>query len=85
MHAQRPVLPIGRPIGDARVSTEDRATDAQVDEIKAAGCRLVHQEHGSGASPSRPVLAKLMREIVACGTHRYGDMSAQNLQGRRRR
>ncbi|RWX59003.1 recombinase family protein, partial [Mesorhizobium sp. M4B.F.Ca.ET.089.01.1.1] len=26
-------------------------------------CRLVHQEHGSGASRLRPVLAKLMRDI----------------------
>ncbi|MER9119126.1 hypothetical protein NKH93_21230 [Mesorhizobium sp. M0954] len=65
-------------------STEDRATDAQVDEVKAAGCRLAHQEHGSGASPSRPVLAKLMRDSRMCDTPlwRY---SAQNLQGRRQR
>ncbi|RWD38860.1 MAG: recombinase family protein, partial [Mesorhizobium sp.] len=52
-------------IGYARVSTEDQLNDAQVDELKATGCHLVHQEHGSGASRSRPVLAKLMREIAA--------------------
>jgi hypothetical protein len=33
--------------------------------FKAAGCRIVHEEHGSGASRSRPVLAKLFREIAA--------------------
>lgn len=54
-----------RLIGYARVSTEDQLNDAQVDELKVAGCHLVHQEHGSGASRSRPVLAKLMREIAA--------------------
>jgi DNA invertase Pin-like site-specific DNA recombinase len=55
--------PIRHLIGYARVSTEDQATDAQVDELRAAGCRIAHEEHGSGASRARPVLAKLMREI----------------------
>jgi DNA invertase Pin-like site-specific DNA recombinase len=55
--------PIRRLIGYARVSTEDQAIDAQVDELRAAGCGIVHEEHGSGASRARPVLAKLMREI----------------------
>ena len=57
--------PPRRLIGYARVSTEEQATDAQVDELKAAGCQIVHQEHGSGASRARPVLARLMREIDA--------------------
>ena len=55
--------PARRLIGYARVSTEDQATDAQVDELRAAGCQILHQEHGSGASRARPVLARLMREI----------------------
>jgi DNA invertase Pin-like site-specific DNA recombinase len=63
--AHSPQPPIRRLIGYARVSTEDQATDAQVDELKAAGCRLVQQEHGSGASSSRPVLANIMRDIAA--------------------
>ena len=50
--------PIRRLIGYARVSTED-----QVNELRAAGCGIVHEEHGSGASRARPVVAKLMREI----------------------
>jgi DNA invertase Pin-like site-specific DNA recombinase len=57
-------LPASRLLGYARVSTEEQATDAQVDELRAAGCETVHQEHGSGASRARPVLARLMREIA---------------------
>lgn len=60
-----PAPPIRRLIGYARVSTEEQATDAQVDELRAAGCQILHQEHGSGASRARPVLARLMREIGA--------------------
>jgi hypothetical protein len=54
-----------RLVGYARVSTEDQVNDAQVDELKAAGCHVVHEEHGSGVSRTRPVLAKLLREIAA--------------------
>jgi len=53
----------GRLLGYARVSTEDQATDAQTDELRAAGCATIYQEHGSGASRARPELARLMREI----------------------
>ena len=53
----------GRLIGYARVSTEDQGTDPQVDELRAAGCEIVHEEHASGADRSRPVLARLLREI----------------------
>jgi DNA invertase Pin-like site-specific DNA recombinase len=52
-----------RLIGYARVSTEDQAHDAQLYELHAAGCAEIHQEHGSGASQARPVLARLIREI----------------------
>jgi DNA invertase Pin-like site-specific DNA recombinase len=59
-----PPLP-RRLIGYARVSTEDQLNDAQVDDLKSAGCRIIHQEHGSGASRSRPVLTRLMADIGA--------------------
>jgi len=52
-----------RLIGYARVSTEEQATDAQLDELRSAGCEVIHQEHGSGASRARPVLSRLLREI----------------------
>ena len=54
---------VRRLIGYARVSTEEQATDAQVDELRAAGCHTILQEHGSGASRARPILVKLMHDI----------------------
>jgi DNA invertase Pin-like site-specific DNA recombinase len=50
-------------IGYARVSTEEQANDAQLIELKAAGCVTIFEEHGSGASRARPALARLLREI----------------------
>ena len=58
-----PPLFKARLIGYARVSTEDQAHDAQLDELRAAGCEVIHQEHGSGGSRGRPVLTRLIREI----------------------
>ncbi|HPG04667.1 MAG TPA: recombinase family protein [Beijerinckiaceae bacterium] len=53
----------GRLLGYARVSTEEQATDAQIDELSRAGCGAIFQEHGSGASRARPELARLLKEI----------------------
>jgi len=53
----------GRLLGYARVSTEDQGTDPQSDELRAAGCVSVFEEHASGADPSRPVLARLLCDI----------------------
>ncbi len=53
----------GRLIGYARVSTEDQATDAQVDVLKAAGCVEIFREHMSGAKASRPELAKALARV----------------------
>lgn len=60
-----PPLPAsaGRLIGYARVSTEDQGTDPQSDELRAAGCVSIHEEHASGADRDRPVLARILREI----------------------
>ena len=58
-----PSPPRQRLIGYARVSTDEQATDAQIAELQAAGCEVIHQEHGSGASRARPVLSRLLREI----------------------
>lgn len=54
-----------RLVGYARVSTEEQTNEAQLIELKAAGCHAVFEEQGSGASRARPVLAKLLREIKA--------------------
>jgi DNA invertase Pin-like site-specific DNA recombinase len=53
----------GRLVGYARVSTEEQGTDPQLDELRAAGCGTVLEEHASGADRTRPVLARLLREI----------------------
>lgn len=50
-------------IGYARVSTEDQATDAQVDVLKAAGCAEIFREHMSGAKASRPELTKALARV----------------------
>jgi len=60
--------PQGRLIGYARVSTEEQATQAQELELRSAGCDVIVQEHGSGASRARPALSKLLREISAGDT-----------------
>ena len=45
-------------IGYARVSTEDQTPLPQADDLRAAGCRDIHEEQASGASRSRPLEAK---------------------------
>ena len=50
-------------IGYARVSTEDQATDAQVDVLKAAGCTVIFREHMSGAKADRPELLKTLAKV----------------------
>ena len=60
--------PQGRLIGYARVSTDEQATQAQEMELQSAGCELIVEEHGSGASRARPALARLLREIKSGDT-----------------
>lgn len=50
-------------IGYARVSTEDQTPLPQADELRAAGCREIHEEQASGASRSRPILARVLDRI----------------------
>ena len=50
-------------IGYARVSTEDQTPLPQADELRAAGCRDIHEEQASGASRSRPILARVLDRI----------------------
>lgn len=55
--------PSGRLIGYARVSTDDQSTDAQLAELRAAGCDEVVEEHASGASRARPALVRLLNRM----------------------
>lgn len=52
-----------RLIGYCRVSTDEQTTHPQEIALREAGCGYLLHEVGSGADPSRPELAKLLREI----------------------
>ncbi|ABQ29102.1 recombinase family protein [Acidiphilium cryptum] len=60
---RRNVPATGRLIGYARVSTDTQGADPQLDELRAAGCTIIHEEHASGADRGRPVLMRLLKEI----------------------
>lgn len=47
-------------IGYARVSTTDQNLEAQLQQLQAAGCDKVYQEHVSGAKVDRPELAAML-------------------------
>ena len=51
-------------IGYARVSTEDQTPLPQSEELSAAGCHDIHEEQASGASRSRPVLARMLERVA---------------------
>lgn len=51
-------------IGYARVSTEEQVTDTQLDDLRAAGCTVVFEEHASGAARSRPQLARALARVT---------------------
>jgi DNA invertase Pin-like site-specific DNA recombinase len=55
-------------IGYARVSTDDQNALAQSEALKAAGCDQIFQEQASGGNRSRPVLSKVLDQIVAGDT-----------------
>ena len=63
MHHRRKSPPTARIIGYARVSTDDQNTEAQEDELQAAGCTIICREQASGAAKSRPELARLIAQI----------------------
>ncbi|MCP4780948.1 MAG: recombinase family protein [Hyphomicrobium sp.] len=50
-------------VGYARVSTDGQSLDAQLDELKQAGCERVFQEKISGTRSDRQELAKVMAKL----------------------
>lgn len=60
---QQAKKPCGVLIGYARVSTDGQDLNPQIDELRAAGCAVVYEEHASGADRGRPVMARLLRLI----------------------
>lgn len=50
-------------IGYARVSTSEQTLDAQLRQLKEAGCELIFEEKISGARRDRPELEKLLSQV----------------------
>jgi DNA invertase Pin-like site-specific DNA recombinase len=50
-------------IGYARVSTEEQSTEAQISELRAAGCEQILEENASGGDRSRPVLKRALERV----------------------
>ncbi len=50
-------------IGYARVSTEQQATEAQIPDLKKAGCKRIFEETLSGGTLERPVLVKCLDRL----------------------
>ena len=57
------ILPSGRLLGYARVSTDGQSLAAQLDQLAAAGATRVFRETASGAKRDRAQLAKLLSEV----------------------
>nr|WP_295746400.1 recombinase family protein [uncultured Acidocella sp.] len=54
-----------RPIGYARVSTYGQTLDAQLAQLKAAGCAWIYREKATGARADRKELLKMLRQLAA--------------------
>jgi DNA invertase Pin-like site-specific DNA recombinase len=50
-------------IGYARVSTVDQKTEAQLPELRKAGCKRIYQENVSGSRKERPELEKCLDRL----------------------
>jgi DNA invertase Pin-like site-specific DNA recombinase len=59
--------PEKRLIGYARVSTYGQALDAQLEQLRAAGCssRNIYPEKATGARPDRRELSKMLGELTS--------------------
>ena len=58
-----PVIPSGRLLGYARISTDGQSLAAQLDQLQAAGAERVVRETASGAKRDRAGLARLLKEV----------------------
>src|SRR5580658_1446306 len=56
--------PEARPLGYARVSTYGQTLDAQLDQLRAAGCAKIYREKASGARADRRELQRLLKDLA---------------------
>jgi DNA invertase Pin-like site-specific DNA recombinase len=52
-----------RRLGYARVSTYGQTLDAQLEQLRADGCKRIYREKASGARPDRRQLLRLLSEL----------------------
>jgi DNA invertase Pin-like site-specific DNA recombinase len=57
------IAPQNRTLGYARVSTYGQTLDAQLEQLKAAGCAKVYREKATGARMERRELQRLLKAI----------------------
>ncbi len=57
--------PPSRLIGYARVSTYGQTLDAQLEQLKAAGCARIYREKVTGARADRQELMKMLKQLAA--------------------
>jgi DNA invertase Pin-like site-specific DNA recombinase len=53
-----------RPIGYARISTDGRALDAQLEQLRGAGCTKIYCGKVTGARVDRRELLKMLKALV---------------------
>lgn len=56
--------PQNRPVGYARVSTYGQTLDAQLDQLRAAGCAAVYREKATGARAERRELQRMLKALA---------------------
>lgn len=59
------IEPPSRLIGYARVSTYGQTLDAQLEQLRAAGCAKVYREKATGARTDRKELLKMLKHLAA--------------------
>ena len=56
--------PQNRRLGYARVSTYGQTLDAQLDQLRKAGCTKIYREKATGARPNRRELLKMLKALA---------------------
>src|SRR5271169_3919266 len=58
------IHPQNRPLGYARVSTYGQTLDAQLEQLRKAGCTKIYREKATGARPDRRELLKMLKALA---------------------